>query len=158
MKQHHVEDVEKIIKSHEMIFSDFAKKILIWFFRQSEHFTKPIAVSVYTQDPDKFKRFDEASRILLHVNEAVMFSFFKERNINMHFASRGGIFLCQGTLAGFVKTPVPTKGYPRKKNGVVTHRIINQEACTIFISPWEKSFCACEILTLKLEEIDAIKL
>lgn len=158
MKQNHVDDVEKIITSHKTISNDFAKKILIWFFRQSENFTKPIAVSVYTQDPDKFQLFDEINTIFSKVNSDIMFSFFKSRCINRHFDCRGGIFLCQGDLVGFVRVVVPTKGFRQKNCSVVTHRLINREACTLSLSPWENGILACEFLQLNLEEVEAIAL
>ncbi len=157
--RNYVQEAEEIIKSEKIIFSnDFAKKILIWFFRQSENFTKPIAVSVYTQDPKKFTLFDETNSTLHKANTSIMFAFFKRRNIKMYFTCRAGIYLCQGNLAGFVKIPVPAKGYPRTSIGVRTHNVTNQEICTIFISPWEKSFRACEILDFNLEEVEAIEL
>lgn len=175
MKKNHAHDLVDLIRSTD-ISNDFAKKILIWFIQQTENFTQPIAVSVYTQDGEMFASFDDATKVFFTVNN-IIFPFFKERDIEMSFVTLGGIFLSQNSITGFVTRPRPSEGYPVKNNGVKLrktinsskrypvkndgvklHQTINNEACSICFSPWKSNTSACKIIELDLSAIETIQL
>lgn len=159
--QNYVQEAEEIIKSEKMISNDFAKKILIWFFRQSENFTKPIAVSVYTQDPDKFELFDIAS-IVNRAKAFITHSFFEENGINMVFDSEDGVLFCQNSMVGLVKEPFASKEYIRNHPEKQNYQIVNEKACTMYLGyPTLINITRindCEILQLDIDAIEAIEI
>lgn len=159
--RNYVQEAEEIVKSHNMFSNDFAKKVLIWFWRKSENFTKSIAVSVYTQDPEKFELFDESD-----VARRAKAFIFQDRlgDAGIAFDSEDGIVFRQGSMMGLVKEPFASKEYIREHPEKQDSQIVNEKAYTLYFvygKYWaigSASLYLCEVIDFNLEEVEAIAL